>query len=257
MIAIIGGTGVYALPGAVEHERVVATPYGEAAVTEVHLPDGLDLVFAPRHGKGHAVPPHRLPARDLLWGLKEIGVTAILATSAVGSVREDIPPGSLALLGDFIDFTKSRPTTFHDGPGVVHQNVSDAYCPTLRAALRRSAAQQGIALRREDVVYVCTEGPRFETPAEIRAYAQLGGDVVGMTQVPEAVLAAEMGICYAAVALVTNLAAGVQGARPSHEEVLGLMAEQGRTLAALLLGTVRELGQDYRCGTHPQPEAMS
>ncbi len=257
MIAIIGGTGVYALPGAEERERAIRTPYGEAAVTEVPLPEGGELVFAARHGRGHAVPPHRLPARALLWGLKEIGVTAILATSAVGSVREEIPPGTLALLGDFIDFTKARPTTFHDGPGVVHQNVSDAYCPNLRLALRRSAAAQDIALHPEDVVYVCTEGPRFETPAEIRAYRMLGGDVVGMTQVPEAVLAAELGICYAAVALVTNLAAGVQGARPSHEEVLELMAAQGRTLSNLLLGAVRDLGPTYRCSHHAQPEAMS
>ncbi len=257
MVAIIGGTGVYELPGAEERERTIPTPYGDASVTEVRLPDGQSLVFAARHGKGHAVPPHRLPARALLWGLKEIGVSAILATSAVGSVREEIPPGTLALLGDFMDFTKARSTTFHDGPGVVHQNVSDAYCPTLRAALRRSAAAQGIPLHPEDVVYVCTEGPRFETPAEIRAYRMLGGDVVGMTQVPEAVLAAELGICYAAVALVTNLAAGVQGARPSHEEVLELMAQQGRTLSRLLLGTLPDLGEDYRCSHHAQPEAMS
>ncbi len=257
MVAIIGGTGVYELPGAEERERTIPTPYGDASVTEVRLPDGQSLVFAARHGKGHAVPPHRLPARALLWGLKEIGVSAILATSAVGSVREEIPPGTLALLGDFMDFTKARSTTFHDGPGVVHQNVSDAYCPTLRAALRRSAAAQGIPLHPEDVVYVCTEGPRFETPAEIRAYRMLGGDVVGMTQVPEAVLAAELGICYAAVALVTNLAAGVQGARPSHAEVLELMAAQGRTLSNLLLGTVQDLGGNYRCIHHPQPEAMN
>ena len=257
MVAIIGGTGVYELPGAEERERTVATPYGDAAVTEVRLPDGETLIFAARHGKGHAVPPHRLPARALLWALKEIGVTAILATSAVGSVREEIPPGTLALLGDFMDFTKARATTFHDGPGVVHQNVSDAYCPTLRSALRRSAERQGIALHPDEVVYVCTEGPRFETPAEIRAYRMLGGDVVGMTQVPEAVLAAELGLCYAAVALVTNLAAGVQGARPSHEEVLELMASQGKTLSRLLLGTLRDLGKDYRCSTHPQAEGMA
>ncbi len=257
MIAIIGGTGVYDLPGAEERERTLVTPYGDVAVTEAHLEDGTTLVFAARHGKGHAVPPHRLPARALLWGLKEIGVKAILATSAVGSVREEIPPGTLALLGDFMDFTKARASTFHDGPGVVHQNVSDAYCPTLRAALRRSAAAEEIALHPQAVVYVCTEGPRFETPAEIRAYRMLGGDVVGMTQVPEAVLAAELDICYAAVALVTNLAAGVQGARPSHEEVLELMGQQGRTLSRLLLRTVRELGNDYGCSHHGRQEGMS
>jgi len=257
MIAIIGGTGVYALPGAAEQERTIPTPYGDAQVTEVGLPEGGTLVFAARHGRGHAVPPHRLPARALLWGLKEIGVTAILSTSAVGSVREEIPPGTLALLGDFMDFTKARATTFHDGPGVVHQNVSDAYCPTLRAALRRSAAVQGIALHPEEVVYVCTEGPRFETPAEIRAYRMLGGDVVGMTQVPEAVLAAELGICYAGVALVTNLAAGVQGARPSHQEVLDLMAAQGRTVSNLLLGAVAQLGPDYHCPHHGGGEALA
>lgn len=256
MIAIIGGTGVYALPGAEERERRIATPYGEVAVTESSLGDGR-VVFAPRHGKGHAVPPHRLPARALLWALQEIGVTGILATSAVGSVHPGIPPGTLALLGDFMDFTKARPTTFHDGPGVVHTDVTEAYCPHLKSALRQSADREGIALLPRDVVYVCTEGPRFETPAEIRAYRMLGGDVVGMTQVPEVVLARELGICYAGVALVTNLAAGVEGARPSHEEVLALMGRQGQTLSRLVLGAARELGDFSSCPAYSGPEAMS
>ena len=130
MIAIIGGTGVEQVSATGSEERRLDTPYGTVDVNLVRLASGQRLVFAARHGKGHAVPPHRLPVRALIWGLKELGVTAILATSAVGSCSEDLPPGTLALLGDFLDFTKGRPSTFHDGPGVLHVDVSDAYCQT-------------------------------------------------------------------------------------------------------------------------------
>ncbi len=257
MIAIIGGTGVYQLPGAETEERELETPYGTIGVTLRHLPDGLDIVFAARHGKGHAVPPHRLPSRALLWGLRDMGVTGILSTSAVGALTTDLPPGTLALLGDFMDFTKSRPTTFHDGPGVVHVDVTETYCPTLRGALRDVAARMGVPLYPRDVVYVCTEGPRFETPSEIRAYRMLGGDVVGMTQVPEAVLARELGIHYAGVALVTNLAAGIEGSRPSHHEVLDLMGRSGETVARLLLQAAAEIGENPDCSHCPKSEGMS
>ncbi|MDA8346108.1 MAG: MTAP family purine nucleoside phosphorylase [Thermaerobacter sp.] len=257
MLAIIGGTGVYQLPGADAEERELETPYGKLGVTVRHLPSGMDLIFAARHGTGHAVPPHRLPSRALIWGLREMGVTSILSTSAVGALTSDIPPGTLALLGDFMDFTKSRPTTFYDGPGVTHADVTEPYCPTLRVALRTAAGRLGIPLYDRDVVYVCTEGPRFETPSEIRAYRMLGGDVVGMTQVPEAVLARELGIHYAGVALVTNLAAGIDGSRPSHGEVLDLMARNGKIVSRLLLQAAEDIGENALCERCPKPEGMS
>lgn len=257
MIAIIGGTGVYQLPGASTEERRLETPYGAVGVTLRRLPDGREIVFAARHGQGHAVPPHRLPSRALLWGLKELGVSGILSTSAVGTLTEEIPPGTLALLGDFMDFTKNRPTTFFDGPGVTHVDVTEPYCPTLRAALRAAGEKVGVSLLGRDVVYVCTEGPRFETPSEIRAYRMLGGDVVGMTQVPEAVLARELGIHYAGVALVTNLAAGIGGSRPSHGEVLDLMARNGEAVSRLLLQAAADVGENVLCEHCPKPEGMS
>ncbi len=256
MLAIIGGTGVYQLLGESE-ERELRTPYGDVTVTLSRLANGREVIFAPRHGKGHSVPPHRLPSRALLFGLHEAGVRAILSTSAVGALSTDLAPGTLALLGDFMDFTKSRETTFHNGPDVVHQDVTEAYCPTLRGALRDTAKELGIALHPRDVVYVCTEGPRFETPSEIRAYRMLGGDVVGMTQVPEVVLARELGIHYAGVALVTNLAAGVEGSRPSHREVLELMAHSGETVSRLLLGCAERVGEGPACNQCEVPEGMS
>lgn len=256
MIAVIGGTGVYQLPGAEAEIRSLETPYGPASASVRRLRGGAPVLFAARHGANHSLPPHRLPSRALLYALREWGITGILATSAVGALSPSIAPGTFGLIGDFIDMTKSRPTTFFDGPGVVHVDVSEAYCPTLRAALREGARSLDIALWPQDLVYVCTEGPRFETPAEIRAYRTLGGDIVGMTQVPEVVLAREMGICYAAVALVTNLAAGVQGHRPSHGEVLDLMAQRGQTLSRLLLEVAERAGDYAHCSECPLPEAM-
>lgn len=256
MIAVIGGTGVYQLPGADAEERIIDTPYGSIPVTLRRLRGGRPVAFAARHGSGHSMPPHRVPSRALIWALRDLGVTGILATSAVGTLSPGIPPGTLALLGDFIDMTKSRPTTFFDGPGVVHADVTVPYCPNLRALLRAGAEELQIPLWPQDAVYVCTEGPRFETAAEIRAYRKLGGDLVGMTQVPEAVLARELGICYAAVALVTNYAAGVEGHRPSHGEVLELMAGMGQTLSRLLLDVAERAGEYVHCSECPVPEAM-
>lgn len=253
---MIGGTGVYQLPGTEAREESIETPYGPISVTLRRLRGGGEVVFAARHGAEHSVPPHRLPARALIWALKDLGVTGILATSAVGSLTAAIPPGTLALLGDFIDMTKSRPTTFYDGPGVVHVDVSQIYCTALQRHLRGSAERLAIPLWPDELVYVCTEGPRFETPAEIRAYHMLGGHLVGMTQVPEAVLARELGICYATLALVTNLAAGVEGHRPSHAEVLELMAEKGQTISRLLLDVAEQARDFQHCSECPLPEAM-
>lgn len=237
-LAIIGGTGVYdpSLLSRVREERV-ETPYGPVTVLAGWYggEGGAEVGFLSRHGSGHSVPPHRVNYRANIWALKELGVEEILATAAVGSLRREIAPGSLVLTDQFLDFTKGRPSTYYEGEGqgVVHVDVSDPYCPRLRGLLARGAAELGFEVR-QGGTYVCTEGPRFETPAEIRMLAQLGGDLVGMTGVPEVVLARELSLCYATVAMVTNHAAGIAERPLTHSEVVAVMNENIARLQALL-----------------------
>ena len=187
--AIIGGTGVYdpRLLEDVREERV-ETPYGAVSL-QAGVHRGVEVAFMQRHGAGHAVPPHKINYRANIWGLKLLGVKHILATAAVGSLAEAMRPGHFVIIDQFLDFTNARQQTFFDGgePGVVHTDMTEPYCPSLRSVLVETGRRQGLDLHTEGV-YVCTEGPRFETAAEIRAFRALGGHVVGMTNVPEAVL---------------------------------------------------------------------
>ncbi|NMB12628.1 MAG: S-methyl-5'-thioinosine phosphorylase, partial [Firmicutes bacterium] len=197
-LAIIGGTGVYD-PNMLQdiREETVATAYGMVDISLGSF-QGVDVVFMQRHDRGHTLPPHKINYRANMWALKELGVTKVLATSAVGSLDESMEPGHLVLLDQFIDFTKTRPFTFYDGEGgqVVHTDFTEPYCGTMRGIIDQAAAELGLPLHSKGC-YVCVEGPRYETPAEILAYRRLGGDVVGMTNVPEVVLAREAGLCYA------------------------------------------------------------
>jgi len=244
-LAIIGGTGVYeaGILDGVE-DRVLVTPYGTVGVQvgTMRGPSGraLEVVFVARHGRSHTVPPHRVNYRANVWGLKMLGVERIVGTGAVGSLREDMKPGDCVLVDQFIDFTRRRPLTFFDGEGdspaaghaVVHTDMTEPYCPELRRALREASAASGVPLH-DGGCYVCTEGPRFETAAEIRMFRTLGADVVGMTNVPEVTLAREIGVCYALVAMVTNYAAGITGMPLTHGEVLDTMQENVRKIRAL------------------------
>jgi len=234
LFGIIGGTGFYRMEDETGGERVtVNTTYGPAQVTRVRVGE-VEVAFLARHGFDHSVPPHRVNYRANIAALRELGVMNVLASAAVGSMAEQSPPGSLALLTQFLDFTRSRPATFYDGEEgkVVHVDVTEPYCPHLRGELLVAATEVNERLHPE-ATYVCAEGPRFETPAEIRMFRQLGGEIVGMTNVPEVVLAREAGMCYAAVAIVTNWAAGVSKEPVRHEEVSGFMDQQAPRVSAL------------------------
>ncbi len=227
LFAIIGGTGLYAMDDAARGERLnIDTRFGAVQVERVRVADS-DAVFLPRHGFEHNVPPHRVNYRANVAALKELGVTNIVASAAVGSMVEHLPPGSLALLTQFLDFTRNRASTFFDGESekVIHVDMTEPYCPHLRGELQTAAAAIGEMLHL-DATYVCAEGPRFETPAEIKMFRQVGGDLVGMTNVPEVVLAREAGLCYAAIAIVTNWAAGVSAEPVKHGEVSDFMSRQ-------------------------------
>ncbi|HEY8463998.1 MAG TPA: S-methyl-5'-thioadenosine phosphorylase [Bacillota bacterium] len=245
--AIIGGSGFYE-PGILAdfREETVTTPYG-AAVLTLGKVDRMAVAFLPRHGRNHSLLPHQLNYRANLWALRELGIKRVIATAAVGSINQRFTPGSLVIVDQFIDFTKQRPLTFFESGETnrAHIDLTEPYCPELRHSLKAAAAKLGLAVF-DGGCYVCTEGPRYETAAEVRAFKILGGDVVGMTAVPEVVLARELGICYANVSIVTNWAAGISPHALTHAEVVEVMRNNQEKLRLLikegLLGMAQETG---------------
>jgi 5'-methylthioadenosine phosphorylase len=245
--AIIGGTGVYSLAGNIR-DVSLDTPYGRIDFSVMEK-DGKEIVFLPRHGKNHDKPPHLVNYLGNMWALKEFGVEFIFATVAVGSTRNDIVPGDLVLLRDFIDFTKSRPMTYYDGStGVVHVSMAEPYCSMLCGKILNTANdEKSYKAIKDDIVYVCTEGPRFETAKEIGFYSQIGGDVVGMTNVPEVVLAKELSMCYSAVGVVTNMCTGLVGVEATGSEILSIVKGRKEELTSLFVDIILkgDLATDY------------
>jgi 5'-methylthioadenosine phosphorylase len=247
--AIIGGTGFERLAGNFT-VRTIPTTYGTTTVY-VGEAANADLIFLPRHGPNHTLPPHRVNYRANIKALADLGVDKIIGIATVGSTNKNVPPGSVVNLSQFIDLTHGRPTTFFDGDDgkVVHVDVTNPYCPALRARLQASASAHALKLIPEGV-YVCAEGPRLETAAEVRWIGQMGGDVVGMTGVPEAPLARELGLCYASLALVVNWGAGIEG---DHLEMAQMREMQHQThdrvlhlVRAVLLS--QDAWDSCRCG---------
>jgi len=235
-IGIIGGTGVYELGEEVgTRSEQVATPYGSVDVG-IAEHAGRELVFIPRHGPDHSIPPHRINYLANVDALRRTDCGCVIATHAVGSIHPAMEPGDIVLPDQFIDFTKSRPFTFFEGggDGVRHVDVTEPYCPALRECTLEALSGHPSAVHSEATL-VCTEGPRFETPAEIRMFERLGGDIVGMTGVPEVVLAREAGMCYMSVCVVTNFAAGVKGVPLTEGEVTAHMRARLDFLRGLVL----------------------
>jgi len=248
MIGIIGGTGVYEIVehGRVERRKSLITPYGETPEISIFKLHRRMVAFIPRHSPGHDNPPHRVNYRANVWALKELGVRHIIATNAVGSLKRSIGPGDFVVPEDFLDFTRSRPSTFYDEK-TVHVDMTEPYCRNLRSALTGSSSVV------DGGVYVCTEGPRFETPAEIRMFRALGGTVVGMTGLPEAVLARELEMCYASLCLVSNYAASISPSKLTITEVLEIMDEKKHELIDIIDAAIRDLKMEQPC---PCPDAL-
>ena len=216
--------------------RVVVTEFGDTLVYIASVENKRFYVL-PRHGVRQTLPPHKINYKANVAALKRLGVKTVIATSAVGSLNKHFRVGSIGLVNQFLDFTKSRPSTFFDDRAV-HTDMTTPYDEKLNAALRRASNRLGMKLH-PSLVYACTEGPRYESAAEIRMFGKLGADVVGMTGVPEVVLANELGLKYATVAIATNWAAGIQD-RVSHEEVISTMKTSGRKVKRLLEETIRQ-----------------
>ena len=247
-VGIIGGTGFYEAGILSEEKDVTAsTPYGPVNIKTGDY-QGREVVFLARHGARHTVPPHLVNYRANIWALREIGVEKVIATAAVGSLQKDLKPGEIVLVDQFLDFTKSRAQTFFEGNGTgcCTWMSPTPYCPSLREEICRAAGRIQVALHNGGT-YVCTEGPRYETPAEIRMFRSLGGDVVGMTSVPEVVLAREAALCYAAITLVTNYAAGISTRPLSHQEVVAAMNEAQGVLRRIILSVLENVSESRPC----------
>ncbi|MCC6904487.1 MAG: S-methyl-5'-thioinosine phosphorylase [Anaerolineae bacterium] len=246
--AIIAGTGAEEIEGTFVPEPVL-TPYGPAYLL-VGSGEAADLVFLPRHGQGHSIAPHKINYRANLWALQMLGVTRIMATFAVGSLKATVPPGGMVALDQFIDFTSGREGTFYDGGalGLAHTDMTEPYCTSLRSRLSVIAQAHGLEVIPRGT-YACFNGPRFETAAEIRMHAMLGGDVVGQTGVPEAALARELGIHYAAVAVSINWAAGLDASEHGLAVDLSDMEAKRATLLKVFIETLRaDLTITCNCG---------
>jgi len=210
-IAIIGGTGLNSLNGlTITHREMVNTPYGQASSPLIYGDIcGCRIVFLARHGSGHTIPPHQVNYRANLWALNEIGVSKVIAVAAVGGMREDMHPGKLVFPDQIIDYTWSRQNTFFQDSGdVKHIDFSFPYCEDVRDLLIAGAKDAKLDPV-IDGTYGATQGPRLETAAEIRKLEKDGCHIVGMTGMPEAALARELGLCYATCAVVANWAAGI------------------------------------------------
>ena len=249
-IAIIGGTGLERLVEDAEIIRL-GTKYGippPIFLTKIHEKN---VAFLPRHNFHHTVPPHKINFRANIYALHVLGVKRILATNAVGAINPEFKPGDLVIPHDLIDFTKSRKTTFYEEAPVTHIDFSQPYCPQIRQLLIKNAGKL-YPNTRSKAVLVCTEGPRFETPAEIEMFRRLGCDVVGMTSSSEAVLARELEICYAALCYVSNMAAGIQE-RLSVSEIGAITERVMPIIQKVLIETAQVLPLKRNC---PCAEAL-
>ena len=241
MIGIIGGSGVYEIAHKADSctSELVKTYYGDVEVSILDI-CSKKVAFIPRHASGHSIPPHKINFRANIDALKSVGVTKIIATNSVGSMNLDMPPGSFVIPNDFLDFSQNREKTFFED-SVIHIDVTEPYCSNLRDVLAESG----------DVIiggtYVCTEGPRFETPAEIKMFKMLGGDLVGMTGLPEVTLAREREMCYNSICIVSNYASGISESNLTIDEVFEMVKEKEVELLDLIYNFIKNMDDEADC----------
>ena len=253
-IGFIGGSGIYeSLPLSNTREEEITTPYGEpsAPVTIGEFGDtGKEVAFLPRHGSDHGRSPTNLPYRANIYAFKQLGVTHIFASNAVGSLKEDLPPGTLVVPDQIFDRTKHRQSTFFGDGIVVHQPITEPYAPELVEHLAEAAETATDADVQQDGTYVCIEGPQYSTRAESEFYREQGWDVVGMTAVPEAKLAREAEIAYATVTGVTDYDVWKQDHEVTLEEVLENAAKNQEAIKRTVEEAIRTLPEDHECAAH-------
>ena len=246
-IGIFGGTGIYD-SGLLEDSKEITidTPYGKTSESiTIGEFNGRKVAFMPRHGKKHTIPPHMINYRANIWAFKELGVKRIIAPSAVGSLKENLKPGDFVLPAQFLDFTKSRETSFSEDGRVIHISVADPFCPELQKSVINSAENQDIMLH-QNCTYVCIEGPRFSTKAESKFFKSTGADIIGMTLVPECQLAREAQICYISISTVTDY--DVWAEKPvTAKEVLETLSKNVEKTKKLLTVLIDRIPKNKTC----------
>lgn len=253
MIGFIGGSGIYeALPLENTREEHVETPYGDpsAPVTIGEFGDtGREVAFLPRHGSDHGRSPTNLPYRANVYALKTVGVTHVFASNAVGSLKEELEPGTLVIPDQIVDRTRHREMTFYGDGIVVHQPFAEPYSPELVDHLTEAARGTDVEVAKGGT-YVCIEGPQYSTRAESEFYRSQGWDLVGMTAIPEAKLAREAEIAYATVAGVTDYDVWKEDSEVTLQEVLENAEKNQEAIKSVVEEAIRTLPEDHECPAH-------
>ncbi|MDO8668083.1 MAG: S-methyl-5'-thioadenosine phosphorylase [bacterium] len=244
-IAIIGGSGLDD-PGILKNAKAVniSTPFGASASPLICGRIGdIEVVVLARHGQNHTFMPTKVPYRANVWALKEAGCTHIIATTACGSLKEEIKPRDLIFLDQFIDFTKHRNLTFFEDK-VVHTAMADPFCPSLREILIRTAKELKLSCHEKGTI-ITIEGPRFSTRAESRYFKSMNADVINMSTVPEVILARELGICYASVAMATDYDAWREGEEAvTWKMVMQVMKDNANNVVNILLKAIPKIAAE-------------
>lgn len=250
-LGIIGGTGVYNLPGVEDLEKVtVATPYGEIHVNVGRIA-GREVAFLTRHGEKHSISPGQINYRGNIWALKELGVKQLIATACCGSLNPEFGAGTFILLNQFIEFTKNRPASFYYNDGsidkqIAHVDSTHPYCSRLGDIAIAAGKALNIEVK-SGATYICEEGPRFSSFAETKMYQKVGGDLIAHTQYPEVALAREAEMCYAVIGIVANMAPGLSDELLTATELKETMAGMFRDIQELLVRTIEGVVDTAEC----------
>jgi 5'-methylthioadenosine phosphorylase len=249
VVGVIGGSGLYEMDGLTEVQTVaLATPFGEPSDSYVvGRLEGVKIVFLPRHGKGHRIPPASVNFRANIYGMKMLGVQWIIGVSAVGSMKETIHPGNMVIPDQYIDRTAGRASTFFSDGIVGHIGFADPVCPDLSQLLFQAGRQAGATVQKGGT-YLCMEGPQFSTRAESRLYRTWGVDVIGMTNLPEAKLTREAEICYASLSFATDYDCWhVEAGDVAIGDVLRILAQSAETAKKTIRHAIQRLPEKRQC----------
>lgn len=247
-IGIIAGSGFYELEGVeVKELKKMTTPYGEPSdLYRLCEMSGKEVVFLSRHGTPHHIPPHKINYRANIWGLRELGVDRILSVNAVGGINRGLRPGDVVVPDQVIDMTHGRAATFYEGNQVIHIDFTMPFCRDLGDALITAGKVVNIAPV-EAGTYICVNGPRLESKAEIEYFSSIGADIIGMTVMPEACLARELEVCFAGISVVTNFAAGISEQRLTTTEVIETMKGSIKRVKELIDRALKVLQVQRAC----------
>lgn len=248
-IGLIGGSGLYDIDGLeITKEISISTPYGTpSSVYKTGTISDKEIIFLPRHGIPHSIPPHKINYRANIWGFKSLGVERIISVNAVGGINKDMPPSFIVLLDQVIDLTSGvRESTFYDSDRVVHIDLTNPYCPEMKNHIITASQKTGIPIK-EAGTYICTNGPRLETAKEIQFFSMIGADVVGMTAMPETSLARELQICISGISVVTNYAAGISEKKLTTTEVVETMKGSIDRIKVLIKELILNIPHSRNC----------